>query len=81
MERATTEEPRRSGQRSRRSGESRTSGRDATPEIIKAAKSARSDVIVVDTHGRTGIPKFFLGSVAERVVRTATCPVMTVRGK
>jgi|SRR5689334_15435547 nucleotide-binding universal stress UspA family protein len=54
---------------------------DAAPEIIKAAKSARSDVIVVGTHGRTGIPKFFLGSVAERVVRTAACPVLTVRGK
>jgi nucleotide-binding universal stress UspA family protein len=33
------------------------------------------------THGRTGLARFFLGSVAERVVATAPCPVMTVRGK
>jgi len=37
--------------------------------------------IVVGTHGRRGFSKFFLGSVAERVIATAPCPVMTVRGK
>ncbi len=53
---------------------------DAAFEIVRAAKSARADLIVIGTHGRSGLPKFFLGSVAERVVRTAKCPVMTVRG-
>jgi nucleotide-binding universal stress UspA family protein len=33
------------------------------------------------THGRTGISHFFLGSVAERVVREASCPVLTIRNK
>jgi len=36
---------------------------------------------VMGTHGRGGIAKMFLGSVAERVVRTATRPVLTVRGR
>jgi nucleotide-binding universal stress UspA family protein len=36
---------------------------------------------VVGTHGRRGFSKFFLGSVAERVIATAPCPVMTVRGR
>lgn len=53
---------------------------DAAPEIVRAAKSGRADLIVIGTHGRRGMSRFFLGSVAERVVRTATCPVMTVRG-
>jgi len=37
-------------------------------------------MIVMSTHGRTGLSHAFLGSVAERVVRTALCPVLTVRG-
>jgi nucleotide-binding universal stress UspA family protein len=52
---------------------------DAASQIVRAAKSARADVIVIGTHGRSGLPKLLLGSVAERVVRTATCPVLTVR--
>jgi nucleotide-binding universal stress UspA family protein len=37
--------------------------------------------VVIGTHGRTGLAKLFLGSVAERVVAAASCPVLTVRGK
>ena len=47
--------------------------------ILEAAK--RSDVIVMGTLGRTGLPHLLLGSVAERVVRYATVPVLTIRAK
>jgi nucleotide-binding universal stress UspA family protein len=53
----------------------------AHAQIVRAARSLRADMIVIGTHGRTGLAKLFLGSVAGRVVSTATCPVMTVRGK
>jgi len=46
-----------------------------------AAKNRRADLIVIGTHGRTGVKRFLLGSVAERVVRTASCPVLTVGAK
>ncbi len=48
-------------------------------EIVRTAKRGRVDLIVMGTHGRTGLPKVLLGSVAERVLRTASCPVLTVR--
>ena len=56
---------------------------DGTPadRIVRAARSYHADVIVIGTHGRTGLARIFLGSVAERVVGTAPCPVLTVRGK
>jgi len=47
--------------------------------ILRAARKA--DLIVMGTHGRTGVARFFLGSVAGRVVAGATCPALTVRGK
>jgi universal stress protein A len=47
--------------------------------ITDAARRHGADLIVVATHGRTGVLHLLLGSVAERVVRTATCPVLTVR--
>jgi nucleotide-binding universal stress UspA family protein len=47
--------------------------------IVAAARRERADVIVMGTHGRTGLARAFLGSVAGRVVATAPCPVMTVR--
>ena len=50
-------------------------------QITRAARSRRVDLIVLGTHGRTGLAKLFVGSVASRVVATATCPVMTVRGR
>jgi nucleotide-binding universal stress UspA family protein len=49
--------------------------------IVRAARSKRVDVLVLGTHGRTGLPRFFLGSVAARVLATAPCPVLTVRGR
>jgi nucleotide-binding universal stress UspA family protein len=54
---------------------------DPADQIVRAGRSTRADLIVVGTHGRRGLPKFFLGSVAERVVAMAPCPVVTVRGK
>jgi nucleotide-binding universal stress UspA family protein len=48
--------------------------------IVGAAKKLKADAIVIATHGRTGLKHVLLGSVAERVVRTAQCPVITVRG-
>ena len=48
-------------------------------EIIDLAKEQQADVIVMSTHGRTGPQRLVIGSVAEKVVRTAPCPVFTVR--
>jgi len=48
--------------------------------ILHAQKAAAADVIVMSTHGRRGLAHFFLGSVAERIVREAQCPVLTIRG-
>jgi len=50
-------------------------------QIIRAAKNRRADMIVIGTHGRTGISKLLMGSVAGRVIAEASCPVLTVRGK
>jgi len=47
--------------------------------ILRAARRTRADLIVMGTHGRTGVSRVFLGSVAERVVRESRCPVLTVR--
>ena len=47
--------------------------------IAEYAKSANIDLIVIGTHGRGAIAQFLMGSVAERVVRTAQCPVLTVK--
>jgi len=47
--------------------------------IVRAARGA--EMIVMGTHGRTGVARFVLGSVASRVVSHAKCPVMTVRGR
>jgi len=50
-----------------------------TREILQAARELPADLIVVSTHGRTGLQHVFLGSVAEHVVRRAPCPVLVVR--
>jgi nucleotide-binding universal stress UspA family protein len=51
---------------------------DARRTIVEAAARGGYDLLVLGTHGRTGFGHALLGSVAERVVRTATCPVTTV---
>ena len=48
-------------------------------EIVRAAEDLYADVIVMSTHGRTGLSHVLLGSVAEKVVRYARCPVLTVK--
>ncbi|HJU29073.1 MAG TPA: universal stress protein [Candidatus Binataceae bacterium] len=48
-------------------------------EILHAAQTENADLIVMGTHGRTGLAHVLIGSVAERVVNKAPCPVLTVR--
>ncbi len=50
-------------------------------EIANTARRLKVDLIVLTTHGYTGLKHVLLGSTAERVVRHAPCPVLTVRGK
>jgi nucleotide-binding universal stress UspA family protein len=52
---------------------------NAATVIVETARKVSADLIVIGTHGRTGCSHLLLGSVAERVVRTAECPVLTVR--
>jgi nucleotide-binding universal stress UspA family protein len=47
-------------------------------EIVEMAKKLPADLIVMGTHGRRGMPRLLLGSVAEKVVRSAHCPVLTM---
>lgn len=47
--------------------------------IVETARSEKTDLIVMGTHGRTGLSHLLIGSVAERVVRKAPCPVLTVK--
>jgi nucleotide-binding universal stress UspA family protein len=49
------------------------------PTIVRAAEEHQTDLIVMGTHGRTGLAHMLLGSVAEGVVRQASCPVLTIR--
>jgi universal stress protein A len=51
----------------------------AETEILRAAQELESDLILLSTHGRTGLAHVFLGSTAENIVRRATCPVLVVR--
>ena len=53
----------------------------AHEQIARVAKARHAKLIVMGTHGRTGVARFFLGSVAARVAATAPCPVLTVRGR
>jgi nucleotide-binding universal stress UspA family protein len=48
-------------------------------EIIKAARDYDIDLIIMGTRGRSGVSHMLIGSVAEKVVRKASCPVLTVR--
>ena len=51
----------------------------AADEILKTAESSDADLIVMSTHGRSGLSRAILGSVAEKVLRGASCPVLTTR--
>lgn len=52
---------------------------DPASEVVRLAQETHSDLIVVGTHGRSGLSRLLLGSVAEKVLRRAPCPVLTVR--
>jgi len=54
---------------------------DPPTEIVRLADLWKCDLIVMGTHGRTGLRRVLMGSVAEAVLRKATCPVVTVRGQ
>jgi nucleotide-binding universal stress UspA family protein len=54
---------------------------DPAEQIVRAVRTKRADLLVLGTHGRTGLNRFFVGSVAQRVVASAPCPVVTVRGR
>jgi universal stress protein A len=47
--------------------------------IVTTASQHQCDLIIIGTHGRSGVPHLLLGSVAEKVARTAPCPVLIVR--
>ena len=64
-----------------RPAESRLARGTPYQEIMRQAEEEGCDLIVLGTHGRTGIEHFLLGSVAERVVRLSHCPVLTVPAK
>jgi nucleotide-binding universal stress UspA family protein len=51
----------------------------AWDEIVRLAADEKADLVVMGTQGRTGLERLLLGSVAERVIRRAPCPVLTVR--
>jgi universal stress protein A len=55
--------------------------RTGTPhvKIVEAARALGADLIIISTHGRKGLNRMFLGSTTEKVVRSAPCPVLTVR--
>jgi len=52
---------------------------DAADVICRVADRLRADIVIVGSHGRTGLGRLFLGSVSEHVVRHAPCPVLVVR--
>ncbi|HEX8110719.1 MAG TPA: universal stress protein [Kofleriaceae bacterium] len=52
---------------------------DARDAILHAARAVRADLIVIGTHGRRGLTRVLLGSVAEDILRRAPCPVLAVR--
>jgi nucleotide-binding universal stress UspA family protein len=60
-------------------GEAIVKSGPAAQTIVDLAASARAEVVVVGTHGRTGLPRLTLGSTAESVIRSASCTVLVVR--
>ena len=53
----------------------------AADQIVRTARRRRADMIVIGTHGRAGLRKLLMGSVAGRIVSESTVPVLTVRGR
>ena len=60
--------------------EEKIEGGDPADVICDVAEHLGVDVVIVGSHGRTGLGRLFLGSVSEHVVRHASCPVLVVRG-
>lgn len=58
-----------------------TSGYDAAEEIIEATKKTRADLMVMSTHGRSGLSRFAFGSVAEKILRHGEIPLLLVNAK
>jgi len=58
-----------------------TPGGNPDEAVIQVALAKRTDLIIMGSHGRTGLKRLFLGSVAERVIGQAPCPVLVVKGK
>jgi nucleotide-binding universal stress UspA family protein len=56
-------------------------GKRAYHEIVETARKQRTDLIVISTHGLSGLDRLIMGSTAERVVRHARCPVLVVRDR
>jgi len=54
-------------------------GGDPVNAILDVANEVKPDLIVIGTHGRSGLSRLLMGSVAEAVMRSATCPVLTVK--
>jgi nucleotide-binding universal stress UspA family protein len=54
---------------------------DPAGQIVRTARAKRAGLLVLGTHGRTGLNRLFVGSVAQRVIASARCPVVTVREK
>jgi nucleotide-binding universal stress UspA family protein len=52
---------------------------EPVPEILRVARETNCDLIVMGTHGRRGVGRLLMGSVAEQVMRQAPCPVVTVK--
>jgi nucleotide-binding universal stress UspA family protein len=59
--------------------EYRVADGDPASEIVRLAKELPADLVVMATHGRTGLRRLLMGSVAEAVVRRASCPVLTLK--
>lgn len=55
-------------------------GMDVAERILQEARSLKADLLVIGTHGRRGLRRLVLGSVAERVARTSSCPVLLIPG-
>jgi nucleotide-binding universal stress UspA family protein len=63
------------------SSEIYTTGYHVADKIAELAQNWKADLLVAGTHGRRGVTRLLLGSVAERIVRVAPCPLLLVRGR